>query len=478
MERVRSLASALLLASIFWSFSAPADKATVNSGASEQAGVAMQRVPWLLTWEQVQELPKSFQLGYFKSLQNILLVTEKYQKRQATARVEPNWFWNVLIPIADANGYAQSEFLCIGGGVPDRTANDQNCGTSEYAGFSCSQTTSSGQRFEICNPLVFGVRSSGQPICFPNATTKTCFDNIRTGTDSTFEPVFEKANARRDYSAFAREINTICRDPGSAIILEARSEVVEACNLVRRQFVLNHVRNLYAGTFVPRPSDLPDATEGEHCEGCDAEDRVGREAEELRRAATQGVTGGQSVPNASIQTYGQEFAVEFNLARLNPSDIGDYCPRYPSMNSADRNQFWVTFLYGIASVENRTFDPSLPFRENFGTGYNCVFRSENPRVISRGLLQVSACSCRDNYGLSISSPEQLHNSRMNIECGARILNQQIGRHGSIRARRVDCHPRQSARAWCGASSYFSTVRSQSHNREIKGQIRRHMPGCF
>ncbi|MEO0335692.1 MAG: hypothetical protein AAF202_04835 [Pseudomonadota bacterium] len=431
-----------------------------------------QKVPWILSWEQVLQLPESFQRGYFLSLQNILLAVERNQGASKSAELEArfDFLWSLIFPAADANDYLAGEFLCVGGGVPDRSAQDGNCGTSEYAGFQCNQTTSSGKRYEICNPLVFGVKSNGEAICFANATTKTCFDNIKTGQDSTFEPVFAKPNARRDYAAFAREINTICRDPGSAIIVEDRAEVVAACRLVRRQFVINHQRNLYAGTFVPRPADLPEATEGEVCEGCQTRSTMGREAEEVRSAATREVAGGNSVPNTSIQTYGQEFAYQFNLARLNPRDIDDYCPRYPSMDEADRNQFWVTFLYGIGSVENRTFDPSESYTESFGTGYNCSFRSENPAVVSRGLLQVSACSCKDNYGLRISSPEELFNPRTNLECGARILSQQISSHGVIRGR--------GCRGWCGASSYFSTVRSSSHNREIKDQVRRHMPSCF
>ena len=269
-----------------------------------------------------------------------MLQVEKQNNKQKHSQNDShthNWLIeSLLLPQA----FADTDYsrYCSAGGVPQLRTGSQ-CGVSEYAGFSCQQTGEGGQNYQICNPLIFGVQASGQPHCYQNVTTEKCYEDIVTNRDSDFEAVFNKTGARRHYRRFAREINGLCRATTS-------SEVREDCRMIRNQYVLNHRRNLYEDTFVPRPANLPPATEAASCSTCGGQSETHTSTDsELRELAREAASvTGERVPHDGIQAYGLEQVQRFNLARFNPTDIANYCPYYPGMNRDDRKRNAILLL--------------------------------------------------------------------------------------------------------------------------------------
>jgi hypothetical protein len=125
-----------------------------------------------------------------------------------------------------------------------------------------------------------------------------------------------------------------------------------------------------------------------------------------------------------------------------PSDIAAYCPRYASADPAARRAFWVYLLSALARYESN-YDPKVTFTESFP-----AFEG-GPPVVSRGLLQLSYDSAL-GYGCPLSTPEDLHDPRTNIECGVRVMNRLVTRDGLVAG--------QSSGKWRGASAYWSPFR--------------------
>ena len=101
-----------------------------------------------------------------------------------------------------------------------------------------------------------------------------------------------------------------------------------------------------------------------------------------------------------------------------PGDIASFCPNYANLDEKGRTQFWVGLVAAIARYESN-YNPSTRYQENFKD-------SSGTAVVSRGLLQISAESAR-NYGCSVSSGSALHDAKVNLTCGVRIINHWLRR---------------------------------------------------
>jgi uncharacterized protein YraI len=136
-----------------------------------------------------------------------------------------------------------------------------------------------------------------------------------------------------------------------------------------------------------------------------------------------------------------------------PSDVASFCPNYANLDEKGRTQFWVGLVAAIARYESN-YNPNTRYQENFKD-------SSGTAVVSRGLLQLSAESAR-NYGCSVSSGAALHDAKVNLTCGVRIINHWLAQDGVISAQTSD---------WRGAARYWAVLRKSSTLGPIRAMTR-------
>jgi len=226
---------------------------------------------YILTYEEFQFLSKIEKKEYLRGLSKWLTKLDANQRLQSLHN-----FWSLIFNTAVADGL--SDFRCLGGGVPV-SGTQSNCGVTAYAGYSCSSDpniqsgTYEPGGLEICNPVLFGVRRNGQPFCFANATTETCFDSIRVGVDSTLD-FLDTESGREAFDQFAQDINRLCT--GQATVQESANSLEDACNLARRQVNVNRTRQLAIyrdlpeapGTETPPARDIDPTPSAVSTGGC------------------------------------------------------------------------------------------------------------------------------------------------------------------------------------------------------------------
>lgn len=199
---------------------------------------------YLLTYSELMLLKKKDRYNYLRFISKLLIPISVESKKTTL---------EILFPKV----YASDGFRCIGGGVPV-PAGSASCGVQSYAGFSCDEG------FEICNPLLFGVKEDGSPFCFTDATTDLCYRSIRVGIDSRMDLVFEAAN-QTAYNAFYRDIDNICfhaENENAEPKVETAENITtlrHACNLVRKQTQINQERIL-PGAYYQSSADVIEIT--------------------------------------------------------------------------------------------------------------------------------------------------------------------------------------------------------------------------
>lgn len=185
---------------------------------------------YFLTYNELMGLSVKRRKRYLRAVARALIPLDK--KNGQKQRKVSLLFLNLLINEA----HASRSYRCVGGGVPIEGADRSvNCGATNYAGFSCS----SGQ--EICNPIIFGVQSNGEPYCFSDATTELCFNRVRVRSDSFNHPTFQTEAFRADYERFRSSITEICEDR-SVDMVSGDQYVRSACALIERQATYNRDR--------------------------------------------------------------------------------------------------------------------------------------------------------------------------------------------------------------------------------------------
>lgn len=190
----------------------------------------------ILTFEQVKRLPMKARNEYIRALARTLTELEQIKPRQYS-------FIEQLLSLGSI-AHAAPLYQCIGGGVPEpRNPDKQDCGVDEYAGFKCT-----GANEKICNPLVFGVSSSGKPTCHVNATTKWCFNNTRLGVTNFLDLVLSKPENKANWGTMMGHLNQACNDKST--IAEDPELVEEACSYLRVQMKHNEeIKKITIGEY-------------------------------------------------------------------------------------------------------------------------------------------------------------------------------------------------------------------------------------
>lgn len=162
--------------------------------------------------------------------------------------------------------YADSTgFRCIGGGVAIRGGEGANCGVSSYAGFDCPEG------MEICNPLIFGLKPNNEPVCYDDAITSKCYNDIVMGTTTIIsDEMLRSPEVRRAYEAFYDDFNAVCG--GRVPVHEPLSSRREACTLLSQQMRANIVRGFSFDTPPTEgEAELAGSNEVEHGVSAEAE---------------------------------------------------------------------------------------------------------------------------------------------------------------------------------------------------------------
>lgn len=149
------------------------------------------------------------------------------------------------------------------------------------------------------------------------------------------------------------------------------------------------------------------------------------------------------------------------LVKYSVSDIGEFCPKYDSLNEQKRLEFWAQLISVMAKYESN-FKP--------GTTYTEDMRDAQGRpVVSRGLLQISIES-GNGYGCGIKSEQDLHKSLENLNCGGKILTKLVGQDKRLAGK-------NEFGKWQGGARYWAVLRgSTKYTKEALAGIKSYLNG--
>lgn len=151
------------------------------------------------------------------------------------------------------------------------------------------------------------------------------------------------------------------------------------------------------------------------------------------------------------------------LVRLVPTDIHNFCPLYASLKQQERSKFWVALFSAMAKPESN-FKPQSFYQEKFKD-------AKGRRVISRGLLQISHESANQaRYACDVKQPQHLHDPKVNLSCGVKIMSKWVQTDGVISQPRWSKEPKGGARYW-------STLRPQRGKVQSIANFTRQLPFC-
>jgi hypothetical protein len=151
------------------------------------------------------------------------------------------------------------------------------------------------------------------------------------------------------------------------------------------------------------------------------------------------------------------------LVKLVPADVQNFCPLYASLAQQQRSKFWVALFSAMAKPESN-FKPQSFYQEKFKDG-------KGRPVISRGLLQISHESANQpRYACDIKQPHQLHDPKVNLSCGVKIMSKWVQTDGVISQSHWSKDPKGGARYW-------STLRPQRGKVQQIANFTRQLPFC-
>lgn len=151
------------------------------------------------------------------------------------------------------------------------------------------------------------------------------------------------------------------------------------------------------------------------------------------------------------------------LVKLVPADVQSFCPLYASLPQQQRSKFWVALFSAMAKPESN-FIPQSFYQEKFKD-------AKGRRVVSRGLLQISHESANQpRYACNIKQPHSLHDPKVNLSCGVKIMSKWVKTDGVISQPGWSNDPKGGARYW-------STLRPQRGKVQAIAKFTRALPFC-
>lgn len=154
----------------------------------------------------------------------------------------------------------------------------------------------------------------------------------------------------------------------------------------------------------------------------------------------------------SIYTHQAIVELAEQLQTIQPRDVSQFCSKYLTLTDRNIKIFWTNLVSAIAKKESNNMNDVM-FTEN-------LTDNQGNAVISRGLLQISFESAK-GYRCLLKTPNDLHNPKMNLRCGVKILNHWIGKDERIAGRMA------TTRQWRGGARYWSVLRRNSTLKSIQ-----------
>lgn len=149
------------------------------------------------------------------------------------------------------------------------------------------------------------------------------------------------------------------------------------------------------------------------------------------------------------------------LAKSSIKDTADFCPSYKSLTTAQRREFWATFLVAMAKRESG-YKPATTFKESFKNG-------KGEYVVSTGLFQLSYESASQTaYGCGKLTTEDLKDPLKNIQCATKIVSRWVSKDGYAAGKK-------GSNLGCGR--YWSVCRSTSDSRAYIASQTKALKGC-
>lgn len=143
------------------------------------------------------------------------------------------------------------------------------------------------------------------------------------------------------------------------------------------------------------------------------------------------------------------------LPDASPKDFADWCPAFPKLTKTKKSEVFAALISKMAQYESG-YKNSHTYKEDFKD-------AKGNYVISRGLLQISQESA-NGYSCGITDAQMLHQARVNLSCGVKIIDRWVGRDGVFAG--------YSEGKWLGVGRYWSVMRSRSKSYEkIRAYLR-------
>lgn len=204
--------------------------------------------------------------------------------------------------------------------------------------------------------------------------------------------------------------------------------------------------------------------------------------------AAKGRQGAQWTRLASnaLDKFGQGL-----LNRRSLSDASTFCPNFSRLNEAQKKEFYIHLLAGIARYESN-FRPSTPvFDEdnykNRTPPYNIYRGRIKPGSYSMGLFQLSYSAapgyrpqCRIDWSKDrhkdISDPSlTIYDPQIQMECAVTILNRWVSQDGGLGYTR-DVRDHRGRMRFRGGANYWSTLRNTNPaTKNLIGSLKRFGP---
>lgn len=151
------------------------------------------------------------------------------------------------------------------------------------------------------------------------------------------------------------------------------------------------------------------------------------------------------------------------------TDAADWCPKFNSLDTDKKTQFFVTLISTMVKRESN-FKPETSYKEGFND-------SKGNPVISRGLLQISKESANQKaYDCKIQSEQELHDVATNLNCGVKIIKKWVVEDKVI-ATSVKKSVLSSSYNHYGAARYWSVARSSSNSKAVIQAATKSLPFC-
>jgi len=154
--------------------------------------------------------------------------------------------------------------------------------------------------------------------------------------------------------------------------------------------------------------------------------------------------------NSQYDTYLSDAIDKYgsSLMTVKPDDWQEFTQVWPD-NKEDLKRFWFNVIMEMAYWESN-YKTDVKYQENF--------KDKNGNYIySRGLLQLSIESGK-GYDCPFKIESDIHNPKLNLECGVIILDRWVGRDKRIAGLEIG--------NWKGGARYWSVLRGISERGKL------------